>query len=264
MKTYIILATLGVALLGGLFYWFLTSQNVVAPTEQSTQDSETKPVKSENTPANISDQNQHTFENPKKSAHYETNTPVHGATLAGVPINVVIDFNFDLAKPSEIKILKDNQDFGTGETAIDSNKLAMRRAVKPDAPDGLYRVEYKACWPDTSCHEGYFQFAIDRSKAPAYIDQTGKKEVTIRLTQSKFDPDYLKISKGTKITWVNDDNVEHYVNTDSHPAHTYYPVQNSKVLKKGESFSLTFDQAGVYPYHCSAHAASMIGSLLVE
>src|SRR3990167_10810379 len=44
------------------------------------------------------------FQNPKKSAHYESNTPAHGATLAGVPINVVIDFNFDVAENSRIEI----------------------------------------------------------------------------------------------------------------------------------------------------------------
>ena len=41
---------------------------------------------------------------PKKSAHYESNAPEHALTLAGAPVNVVINFNFDLAKPSEIKI----------------------------------------------------------------------------------------------------------------------------------------------------------------
>src|SRR3989344_9474606 len=56
------------------------------------------------------------FQNPKKSAHYESNTPAHGATLAGVPINVVIDFNFDLAKPSAIQIFHDGTEYGTGET----------------------------------------------------------------------------------------------------------------------------------------------------
>ena len=44
-----------------------------------------------------------------------------------MPINVVIDFNFDLAAPSEIKILTGGKDYSEGETVIDENKLAMRR-----------------------------------------------------------------------------------------------------------------------------------------
>jgi len=205
-----------------------------------------------------------TFEKPKKSAHYETNTPEHGSVLAAVPINVVIDFNFDLAFPSEIKILKDGKNYGTGETAIDNNKLAMRRRMDAQSPDGLYKVEYNACWPDSSCHTGHFQFAIDRSKASSYLDWRGQQEVTIKLSEIKFQPANILISKGAKITWMNDDSASHYINTDSHPAHTYFPEQNSRELKKGDSYSLVFDELGIYPYHCSAHVKNMLGSIMVD
>ena len=205
-----------------------------------------------------------TFRNPKKSAHYETNTPVHGSTLAGVPINVVIDFNFDLAKPSEIKIEMEGKDYGVGETVIDSNKLSMRRDMDPITPDGVYTVNYNACWPDGSCHEGNFQFAIDKSLKEGFIDNTNKKEVVINMSEVMFNPQNIKVSQGTKITWVNDDLVEHYVNTDPHPAHTYYLGQNSKALKKGENYSITFYKSGIFPYHCSAHADQMVGNILVE
>lgn len=204
------------------------------------------------------------FSTPKKSAHYESNTPAHGATLAAVPINVVIDFNFDLAPPSAIRILESGKDYGVGETVIDDNKLAMRRDMNPAAPDGIYTVEYKACWPDGSCHDGRFQFAVERAAVSSYEDMTGQNEVTIKMSQIKFVPTNIRVSRGTKLVWVNDDNVEHYVNTDSHPAHTYYRPQNSKALKKGDSYSLILNTPGAYPYHCSAHADSMIGSIAVE
>lgn len=177
--------------------------------------------------------NKHTFNNPKKSAHYETNTPAHGAVLAAPPINIVIDFNFDLAAPSAISVMGGGKEYAVGDVVIDRNKLAMRRSFDPTAPDGVYKVSYKACWPDQSCHDGHFEFAIDRSGAASYQDLTGKKEVTVRMSQIAFQPKDIKISRGTKITWVNDDEVEHYVNTDSHPAHTYYVPQNSSELKKG-------------------------------
>lgn len=209
-------------------------------------------------------QTQFNFENPKKSAHWESNTPAHGAILAGVPINVVINFNFDLAAPSEIKIQKDGKDWGVGETTIDSNKLTLRRKMDPTAPDGLYTVVYKACWPDGSCHDGQFQFALDRSASSNFQDLRSKNVVNVSLSDIKFKPQNIRISKGTKVIWTNDDNVTHYVNTDSHPAHTYYLPQNSKALTKGDTYSLVFDQAGIYPYHCSAHADMMSGNILVE
>lgn len=220
----------------------------------------------EKTPLSVEMQEQMiTFERPKKSAHYESNTPAHGAVLAAVPINVVIDFNFDLAVPSEIKILKDGKDYSTSNTIIDSNKLAMRRDMDPNSPDGLYKVDYKACWPDRSCHTGYFQFVIDRSKAESYLDWQDQKEVTVKMSNIKFAPQNIRISRGTKVTWVNDDPVEHYINADSHPAHTYLLDLNSPVLKTGQTFSFTFNESGIYLYHCSAHADNnMIASLIVE
>jgi plastocyanin/methionine-rich copper-binding protein CopC len=207
---------------------------------------------------------QFTFSTPKKSAHYESNTPEHGSVLAAPPINIVLDFNFDLAKPSSITISKDGAEFGVGETTIDSNKLSMRRDSNLEAPDGLYKVTYDACWPDGSCHDGYFEFAIDRSLATTYIDMTGRQEVTINMSEVMFKPQDIKISAGTKVTWINDESVEHYINTETHPAHTYFPLQNSRALKKGETFSTTFSSPGIYPYHCSAHADVMTGNILVQ
>lgn len=204
------------------------------------------------------------FQTPKKSAHWESNTPQHGQTIAAVPLNVVINFNFDLADPSEIKIEKDGKDFGTGETAIDTNKLSMRRNMDGQSPDGIYTVAYNACWPDGSCHQGSFQFAIDRAEVSSYQDLTRQSAVTIKMSQIKFMPENIKIRKGTTVTWVNEDDVDHYVNTDSHPAHTYFPQQNSKALTKGDSYSTTFDTTGIYPYHCSAHADKMLGSIIVD
>lgn len=204
------------------------------------------------------------FQNPKKSAHYETNTPNHGTILAAPPINIVIDFNFDLAPPSAISVMRDGKEYATDSTVIDNNKLSMRRNFDSTAPDGLYRVSYNACWPDRTCHDGNFDFAIDRSLASEFRDLRNQKEVTIRMSEIKFLPQNIRISPNTKLTWINDDEIEHYVNTDSHPAHTYFLQQNSRALKKGESYQVTFIQAGIYPYHCSAHASNMIGNILVD
>lgn len=204
------------------------------------------------------------FSDPKKAAHYESNTPEHRRVLAGVPINAVIDFNFDLVLGSEIKVEMTGKDYAAGKTIIDADKLAMRRKIDQSSPDGLYTVSYKACWADGSCHDGQFQFKIDRSLANDFTDMTGQKEVTINLQNISFNPPGVKISKGTKVTWVNQDNLIHTVNTDSHPSHTYYLNQNSRNLAKGDSYSLTFSDPGIYLYHCTPHADSMRGQILVE
>lgn len=204
------------------------------------------------------------FGTPKKSAHFENSTPAHGTTLAVPPVNVVLDVNFDLVPGSFISVMSGGKEYGVGDTVVDASKLAMRRAVDPAAPDGLYEVSYTGCWPDRSCHDGRFQFAIARSQQSSYQDATAERAVTIHLKNIAFAPAEIRIRRGTTVTWVNDDVVEHYVNTDAHPAHTYYPAQNSRVLKTGETFRLAFAAPGIYPYHCSAHADVMRGVLVVE
>jgi plastocyanin len=214
-------------------------------------------------PTSTPTQGQPEFATPKKSPHWESNTPEHEAILAAVPINVVIDFNFDLGPGSNISIMSEGMEYATGKAGIDDSKLAMRRTMDPEAPDGFYRVEYEACWPDGSCHDGYFEFVIDRGKAEAYEDLRGRGQVSVTMTGIAFVPQSVRISKGTKVTWSNEDSVTHYVNTDSHPAHTYYPEMNSKALNRDDAYSIVFDIPGIYPYHCSAHT-NMKGSIIVE
>lgn len=204
------------------------------------------------------------FSSPKKSPHYESNTPDHASILAAVPVNVVINFNFDLDDLSTISIKKNGQEYESGKTVVDDNNLSMRRAMPPDAPDGLYDVEYRAYWPDKSSHDGHFQFAIKKGNKSSFQDMTQNKNVNIELVNTSIKPKNILIAKGAKVTWVNKDDVEHFVNTDTHPAHTYYPEQNSRGLNKGQTFSLTFNKVGIYPYHCSAHASQMTGNIIVE
>lgn len=104
------------------------------------------------------------FSTAKKSAHYVSNFPAHSATLTTPPAEVSIDFNFDLELNSSISITKDGKEYGTGSTTVTSDKRTLKRTFESAAPDGLYRVDYTACWPDATCHTGYFQFGIDRTK----------------------------------------------------------------------------------------------------
>jgi len=136
--------------------------------------------------------------------------------------------------------------------------------MSEDAPDGRYTVTYKACWPDGSCHDGTFTFDIDRTIAESYEDARGEKNVTIALAGLAFDRELLRIERGTTVTWQNNDEVGHYINTDPHPGHAYYPEMNSQELLSGDDFSVTFTTPGYYPYHCSTHPAAMTGVILVE
>jgi len=78
---------------------------------------------------------------------------------------------------------------------------------------------------------------------------------TIYMKGSVFSTSSLTIMPGTKITWVNDDNITHTVTADDGSF-------NSGDMNPGSSFSYTFNMLGIYNYHCVFHAG-MTGSVMV-
>lgn len=238
--------------------FFLFARDASGPTQNETNYPVEEETMSEDTSQNVVPQ--------KKSPHFVDSSPAHGELFAAAPKNIVINFNFDLSPKSTIQVAHENLKIEptTGATTVDNTKLTLRQDLLGELPDGRYTVSYNACWPDNSCHDGQFDFIIDSKLKSEYQNMTGKTQVQISLKSIAFSPAKIVVSKGTKVTWTNDEAVGHYVNTDPHPSHTFYLGQNSKELKQGDAYSVTFSEAGEYPYHCSAHAATMIGRVVVE
>ena len=201
-----------------------------------------------------------------KTPHFLDSTPFHGEVYSAQPINVTVNFDFDLAQKSKISVISLNgSEWTEDEVLIEDNKTALKKNLKQGAPDGWYFVKYTTCWPDGSCHDGQFNFSIDSAKKLEYLDLRGKSEVEIKMKDLKFNQNKIIISPKTKVTWTNEDDAGHFVNTETHPEHTYYPVQNSGELTKSQSFAITFEVPGQYNYHCSAHVPEgMIASLIVS
>jgi plastocyanin len=200
------------------------------------------------------------------AAHYVDSAPVYGKTFALVPDKVLINFDFSLAEPSAIAVAKDGKALPIGTPTISGpNSLHLSSTLPSDAGDGLYVVNYKACWPDRSCHDGRFAFTVNSKTKASYLDMTGKKEVQIEMQDIKFQPEATIISKGTKVTWTNRDSVTHFVNTDPHPSHNVLRELNSLDLNQGQSYNFTFNTPGEWSYHCSAHfPAGMVGRVIVQ
>ena len=71
-----------------------------------------------------------------------------------------------------------------------------------------------------------------------------------------FVPATLTVKAGTKVTWINRDDVPHTVN------------ENDKVFKSGtmdtdDQFSYTFSSPGTFGYFCALHP-KMIGQIIVK
>ena len=109
---------------------------------------------------NPEEQKDFEFGDARKSAHYVSNTPAHGQILSEVPNAVTITFDFDLAENSRITVTKGGEDVASGSTVITGDSLVLSQSLKQGSGSGLYKVEYSACWPDGSCHEGSFAFGV--------------------------------------------------------------------------------------------------------
>lgn len=94
------------------------------------------------------------------AAHFVDSAPKHGTTFAQAPDKVVLNFNFTLSEASTITVSKDGAMVATAKPAFSANKLTMSAPLPANAGKGLYQVDYKACWPDNSCHNGRFAFTV--------------------------------------------------------------------------------------------------------
>ncbi len=202
----------------------------------------------------------------KKSVpHWVDSAPNHGDVFAVAPERVVINFDVALGDASALEVTQDGKRLAAGARAFGLHKISMAATLPRDAGDGAYVVKFKACQSDGACPEGQFTFKVDSKVQSSYVDLTGTREVTIRMKEIKFTPATIVVSRGTTITWLNDDAVDHFVNSDPHPSHNALPALNSLTLKNGARYSFTFDQSGEWAYHCSAHVpANMVGRVIVS
>ena len=199
------------------------------------------------------------------AAHFVDSSPKHGDVFALAPQKVVINFNFTLHDNSSITVTKNGAPVQTDPIVIDDTRLSMSVSLPSTTGDGLYVVDYMACWPDGSCHDGRSAFSVDSSVKASYLDMRGKAEVQIDMKDTSFQPASIIISKGTKVVWTNQEAVTHFVNTDPHLSHNALPALNSLEINQGESYSFTFNEAGEKHYHCSAHyPQGMVARIIVE
>lgn len=72
----------------------------------------------------------------------------------------------------------------------------------------------------------------------------------------------LEISKGTTVTWVNDDSVPHNIQSLDETGKVI-DWFNSPPLYTGDKYEFAFDEPGVYNYYCSFHPWR-VGSITVK
>jgi amicyanin len=96
---------------------------------------------------------------------------------------------------------------------------------------------------------------------PNVVDLTSKKEVEVIIRDLSYTPSAVKVKKGTKVTWINQDSVGHNVVADDAPDTGGLP-KTYPLYGRTQSQSVTFTRVGTFYYHCTPHAF-MRGSVQV-
>jgi plastocyanin len=82
-------------------------------------------------------------------------------------------------------------------------------------------------------------------------------DTTIHIDNFAFSPPTLRVAAGTKVTWVNRDDMIHTIVDENKSAFKSAPMDTD------QSFSFVFAKPGTYRYFCSIHP-QMTGTVVVE
>ncbi len=107
--------------------------------------------------------------------------------------------------------------------------------------------------------ERYAKGEITKEQFEAMKKDLGFEKVSsstnVTIQADAFSPSSLTVKVGDKVTWINNDNHDHTVTSDS-------GTFNSGNIANGSTFSFTFNTVGTYSYNCSIHT-SMTGTIVV-
>lgn len=79
---------------------------------------------------------------------------------------------------------------------------------------------------------------------------------TVVIASMAFSPANLTVTKGTVVTWQNNDNVGHTSTSDN-------GVWDTGNIPSGGNTTTTFSTAGTFTYHCTVHPM-MTGTITVQ
>jgi plastocyanin len=79
--------------------------------------------------------------------------------------------------------------------------------------------------------------------------------IVANSVSNSYNPNPIEIKVAEIVTWINDNSSPHTVTSSNDSTF------DSDVLRRGETFSFTFDKEGEYPYFCTLHP-SMTGTVV--
>jgi plastocyanin len=95
----------------------------------------------------------------------------------------------------------------------------------------------------------------------AGVGESGDRNTSVTIQTFQFRPSPIEVRAGTRVTWINQDDILHTV-TSGTPEGRDHRFE-APLDGKGASSTVTFTQAGSYPYFCDRHQ-SMRGEIRVR
>ena len=105
----------------------------------------------------------------------------------------------------------------------------------------------------------FFIFVICTLCVSARSQPATKPDSTVadvEIDNFTFKPQRLVIYKGTRVHWINKDDVPHTATSNDKKF-------DSKAMDTDESFTFQFDDTGLFKYFCAVHP-HMTGEILVK
>jgi plastocyanin len=90
--------------------------------------------------------------------------------------------------------------------------------------------------------------APEPAKHPMAAPQPKEAAAQVTIDNFSFNPVELTVAAGTRVTWVNRDDVPHTATSTAKPK-----IFDSGTLDTDQKFSHVFDKPGVYEYFCAVH-----------
>lgn len=79
---------------------------------------------------------------------------------------------------------------------------------------------------------------------------------TITIQNGMFNPNKITVESGTNIQWINNDNAQHQIASDS-------GAFQSNILNQSDSYTFFFDKTGIYGYHDTQNS-TLTGTIIVQ
>lgn len=88
------------------------------------------------------------------------------------------------------------------------------------------------------------------SPPPPQVLAATSADVTIEISAGAYKPKDVKVKKGTKVIFKNQDQDLHWPASNIHPTHTIYPeFDPQRPIRSGDNWQFIFEKVGVWRYH---------------